>query len=127
MGEARRKKLLAAKAKKDTGILTLPNGMLVTEELRDHLKSQDWSGPRNLNHDNPDDWTTSECERRQFSGFRVNRIMNRMEGWILGRLAKHISLDKCTPGAFATMHEEMFKTVGSVVDIGDGNATEAQR
>lgn len=125
MGEAKRKKLLEMKesAAKESGIVRLENGLLISEELRDSLRNHDWSqGSRNPRDpkDNPDEWTTSECQARQFSGFRVNKIMNQMEGWILGRKAGHIPLDKCTPGAMASFHEELFKTAGSVIEIGEG-------
>ncbi len=113
MGEAKRK----AKAKKDLGIISYGKGLKVSEETRDQIKSHDWSeGPRNLGR-SPDDWSTAECERKQFSGFRVNKIMHRMELWVLGRLAGHIELDKCTPGAMASLHEAVFKTSGTVVEI----------
>lgn len=104
-----------AKAKKDTGIAVLKNGYRISEETRDALQKHDWRGPRNIRSD----LTTDECKRQNFSGFRANVFGNQMELWLLGEVKETANLLTCTPKVMADMHERVFATIGTLIDVPD--------
>lgn len=103
--------------KKDTGIATLINGYRMPEETRDELASHDWNQPRNPAIAMSAIETTRDLEKKEFSGFRVNAWTGNIELWVLGKVA---STRKCEsfvkdPSLMATMHEEVFATIGTII------------
>lgn len=119
-----------AKSKKpDKGIATVPTvdslgrkgNFQIEEAVRDALQRRDWSGPQHNDSSNPNTMTTPELERVRFSGFRINRLISRVELWILGQVKVHRRLQDVekNPALLGTMHEEAFKTIGTIVIPGD--------
>lgn len=119
-------------AKKDTGIATIKSKdstgkiteIKIEEAVRDALQKHDFrEGPRRKHDPNTLDYstmTTAELERNQFSGYRQNDFTAEVELWILGKVAtkrKYIEVAR-NPACLATMHEEAFRTVGSIVTAG---------
>lgn len=103
------------KRSKDTGII--PN-LGITEEKRDSLRKRDWS--KRQAHPEPcDNWTTKECEEKKFSGIRLNRLNGDTEIWCVGELRVRRKTQDVgnNPSILATMHEEAFGTVGTILDI----------
>ena len=96
-----------AKRKRDLGIL--PNGM--REELRDQLAKRDWSKAPDRNKQDPNHMTTAELKEARWSGYRVNKIMNHLEIWILGDLRVIITdaMYSANPNIIAEKTEELFK------------------
>lgn len=133
MGEARRKRLIAeglaarsdAYPKKDTGIAEVQAPMstgevkriLIPEANRDEIQKHHWRGPRNSGENQPQNWTTAERKLNKFSGIHANMLAQQMEFWVLGFLEGTIELRKCTPVAFASMHEKIFATNGTLAEI----------
>lgn len=107
------------RAKKDTGIARLANGTPISEETRDQLTKHNWAeGPRRTPDPNDaDNWTTKECMEKGFSGFRYNKLRRMMELWCLGHLEGSIPEEQCTPEAMATLHEKIFATNGTLVEV----------
>jgi len=104
-----------AKRKKDTGIIP---GLGITEERRDQLKKRDWSGP--LKHAaTSEQYTTQDCINKLFSGIRINKMTNMVEIWCFGekRVERNYQKVANNPAILATMHEEAFATVGTVLEI----------
>lgn len=117
-----------AKIKKDDGIATVKTTMSdgrpvefpISEELRDSLKKHDFHEPRNLNkltEPKYQEMTTSELENIRYSGFRTNDFTARLELWVLGQIRGWRSYNEiaANPAAVASLHEEVFKTIGTVV------------
>lgn len=133
MGEARRKRLIAeglaarstAYPKKDDGIAVVDSVMstgevkriLIPETRRDEIQQHHWQGPRNSGENQPQNWTTAERKLNKFSGIHANMLSQQMEFWILGFLEATIPLHKCTPTVFATTHEKVFATNGTLAEI----------
>lgn len=103
--------------KKDTGIVKLKGGYPIAEELRDSLQKRDWShAPTIASKDkDPSTWTTQECIDFKFNGIRLNQLSQYVEFWILGHKEGQIHRMDCTPEKFASMHEEIFATNGTLL------------
>lgn len=101
-------------AKKDDG--RIPE-LGITEEMRDQLAKRDWTKPAKDPKDNPNNWTTKECEEKRFSGFRLNELSGTFELWMVGRIvATRRELDVANnPALMADMIEEGCATNGSFV------------
>lgn len=118
-----------AKIKKDDGIATVKTTMSdgrpvefpISEELRDSLKKHDFrDGPRHKELNPPPEYanmTTAELENIRYSGFRTNDFTARLELWVLGQIRGWRSYNEiaANPAAVASLHEEVFKTIGTVV------------
>lgn len=106
---------------KDNGIAKLPNNVIIPEELRDALAKHDWTGPRNLGKNTFDAncATTKELEEAQWSGFRVNTFTSNVELWCVGRIMGTRKAEDVArnPNVLAELHEEVFQTTGTVVQI----------
>jgi hypothetical protein len=122
MGESKIKKL---KKLKSLFKGKVPDGIIpelgLTEETRDRLNKRDWSGPlrRELKDKNPNTLTTKELQEIKFSGIRHNEFNNMCEIWVDGIVKAEANADKVTkdPTILAEMHERVFQTVGSLIDI----------
>jgi hypothetical protein len=125
-----------AKAKKDDGIATIQSKdstgkvtkLKIEEAVRDALQKHDFSaGPRRKADPNFVDYSkmsTAELERAEWSGIRQNDFTMNVELWVLGRIAvkrSYIEIAR-NPACLATMHEEAFKTTGTVIqtDVSKG-------
>lgn len=110
--------LLGPDGKRKRDIGRIP-ALGITEEKRDQLAKRDWTKPKDRDPNNPDDWTTKDCEIRKYSGFRNNSFTGMIELWVKGviRVQKRASDVERNPHLVATMHEEAFATVGSVVEL----------
>lgn len=103
----------------------VPDGIIpeigITEARRDELAKRDFSGPkkRTIHERHPDTLTTKELEETRFSGVRYNHYNNRCEVWVDGRVHASAAADKVArdPTILAEMHERVFMTSGSLVDI----------
>jgi hypothetical protein len=106
--------------KKDDGIAKLKNGILIPESVRDELLKHNWQERRNTQAGyNPNTATTKELEQHGFSGFRVNVFTNDVELWCLGRIGTRRNMGDVerNPSVLASMHEEVFATSGTVIEI----------
>ncbi len=117
------------KRKKDDGIAIIKTTdstgrkveFPIQEDLRDKLNKHDFSeGPRNLNKLTQPEYqkmTTSELEQARYSGFRTNDFTARLELWVMGQVRGHRTFAEIAknPAAVASLHEEVFKTIGTVV------------
>lgn len=106
------------KKPKDTGIIP---ELGITEEMRDSLAKRDWSKPDPKNDPSllPANWTTTECERKKFSGIRVNKLNGMTEIWAVGKILKEAQTEWVSkdPARLASMLEEAFQTNGSILEI----------
>jgi len=119
--------------KKDTGIATIKStdskGKTTTiemqEAVRDAIQAHDWTqGPRGLpvsskQAPNYDRMTTKELAAAGYNGFRINKLTLQVELWVLGRVRGHRRLQDVAknPGVLANLHEEVFATTGTVIQV----------
>lgn len=118
--------------KKDTGIATIKSKdskgkvteFKMEEAVRDALQARDWSGPQkpSLGISSEPDWdtmTTNELREHRYSGFRINKLALRVELWVLGRVAGHRRLQDVAknPAVLANLHEQVFATTGTVLQV----------
>ena len=105
--------------KRDTGVATLPNGVKISEEMRDKLLNKDWSKPQRELDTRSTHQTTKDLEEQGFSGFRVNEFTRDVELWLLGRVAARERCIDCAknPALLANMHERVFSTNGTIVAV----------
>lgn len=118
--------------KKDTGIATIKSTdskgkttyFQMEEAVRDALQARNWNEapkPR-LGVKSEPDWdtmTTAELQENRYSGFRINKLALRVELWVLGRVAGHRRLQDVAknPALLANLHEQVFATTGTVLQI----------
>lgn len=104
-----------AKKQRDTGFIP---SLGISEEQRDRLRKRDWT--QRQKHIEPhDNWTTAECIEKRFSGIRINRMNGQTEMWMLGemRISRKTQDVGRNPALLASMHEEAYGTVGTILDI----------
>jgi hypothetical protein len=92
----------------------------VTEYQRDLLSKRDWSKPQRTQDPNhPDNWSTAKCIEEKFSGFRVYHLTQEVELWVLGYIKARVKIDIIAkdPGVLATMHENVFQTGGTLIEL----------
>jgi hypothetical protein len=91
----------------------------ITEAHRDQLAKRDWTKPKDRDPNNTDDWTTKDCEEKKYSGYRNNSFTGMIELWVAGviKVQKRAADVENNPHLVATMHEEAFATVGSIVEL----------
>lgn len=91
----------------------------VSEEVRDQLKKRNWKEKPKLDRADPNNMTTKELEQHRFSGVRNNKFTNQCELWLDGHVRATANADKVAkdPSVLAEMHERVFKTLGSLIDI----------
>lgn len=96
-------------AKKDDGII--PELFGLSEETRDKLAKRDWTKRQRDPADNPDNWTTADCIKNKWSGFRHNTFTNKIEIWLGGMLKKEMDAAEAAthPERFASMWEEVIQ------------------
>lgn len=104
-------------AKKDTGIAILPNGVRISESVRDALLKRAQGGRLGGEGATETVITTKDLQDTEFSGFRLNEFSNDVELWVLGRVAaKRKAGDvQRNPALMMEMHEEVFATNGSML------------
>lgn len=104
-----------AKAR-DDGIIW-PLG--ITEQERDKLRKRDWSKRQRKPEEFSDNWTTAECEKNKFSGIRINKLNGTVEMWLIGQCkgTRRITEVSNNPSILADLHEEVFGTVGSLIEL----------
>lgn len=114
--------------KRDTGIATIKSKdstgrvteFKMEEAVRDVLAKKDWTQPPDLpTGPNYDTMTTSELAAARYSGFRINKLALRVEAWVLGEVRGHRRLQDVVrnPAVLASLHEEVFATLGTVIEI----------
>lgn len=111
--------------KKDTGIVRLPSGHPIREEVRDNLNKFDpAAAPKEKAPSiessifNADDRTTKELQELKWSGLRRNYISKQLEIWITGNIVKRLAIFDVDrdPGILATAFEEIFGTTGHLIE-----------
>ena len=109
--------LLGPDGKRKRDIGRIP-ALGITEAKRDELQKRDWTKPKDR-VETPDDWTTKDCEEKRYSGYRNNTFTGMIELWVAGKIRaqRHSQDVERNPHLVATMHEEAFATVGSVVEL----------
>lgn len=103
----------------------VPDGVVpelgISETRRDELSKRDFSGPRKLTlqEKDPNTLDTKELKEIRFSGIRNNNWTNMCEIWVDGRVMASADASKVVrdPSILAEMHERVFQTAGSLVDI----------
>lgn len=123
--------------KPDTGIAVIPAPMSTGQTVNFKMREEMRDALNKLGHPTDSKWkerreliakqtgidaallTSQQCEQLDYSGYRMNKLKDTFEIWILGRVveSERASRIRADPSIIATMHERAFATIGSIVDV----------
>lgn len=100
----------------------------ISEERRDKIrkylidlgkKKTTTPPPQGQIKGNPDELTYAELRDVRWSGYRHNKFTSSIELWVDGKMmgSKKVDKPEHAPYIIATLHEEVFLTVGTLAEV----------